>query len=486
MPRLRCPRCSSVVEVVAGAAPVCTSCGFGSQGAAAPVAAAPVAAAPPLAALAPAAAPASRRGAIVAICIVGVLVLAGAAAAVAYFALRGEAPRALTEEEARTRVAASLQAVGDAMTGQAQDDDLRKVTIVTESQGAPSGPEDFFGGMGDMTATIEYGKGDRVRFDLHMARGAVTVAFTMICTPERQYMIAGGETYASRPAVVPATDEEGDAMCQDLDEGGLNETMPALEALEAGETVITRNGDGSLHAVGEDLEEGHIEMDIDAKGRVRKVTATPPAGEDPDMTMAMTFEYGERSSIETPEDFQLMPASVEFEQDRDNGEQTWTVVASREEPPLGDFEVRVQDYGTSSYDEGAAMEPGQAIFGMEDSSLQTAGNITFRFTDADGDGKLSSGDSFVVRDSTAGTSGSGGQAPAADPCNDPASCDPACDPDRRCWAEFGDFDAPSYSIVVYDRVAKGDVNSGFSEMPSPAWLALAALAFAGLASRRQH
>src|SRR5688500_4391268 len=108
MARLRCPRCASVVEVAPGAAPVCASCGFGS-GAAAPAAAVAPAAAPaapptPAAQEGTAGPAPSRRGAVVAICVVGFLVLAGAAAAVAYFAMRGEEPRALTEAEARTRV----------------------------------------------------------------------------------------------------------------------------------------------------------------------------------------------------------------------------------------------------------------------------------------------------------------------------------------------------------------------------------------------
>lgn len=483
MPRLRCPRCSSTVEVAAGAAPVCSACGFGSpRDAAAPATAAPVVAtAAPSAPLAPpaAASPApSRRGAIVAVGVVGVLVLAGAAAAVAYFALGGDEPSALSEEEARTRVAASLEAVGAAMTGQSDDDELRKLTIVTESEGAPSGPEDFFGGMGDMTATIEYGRDDRVRFDLHMASGAVTVAFTMICTPERQYMIAGGETYASRPAVVPADEDDGEAMCQDFDEDGmLNETFPPLEELAAEDADITRNGDGSVRAVMDDPEEGRFVVEIDAKGRVRSVVAEPPAEEGLDMGMAMTFEYGDRSTIDTPDEFQLLPASVEFMQDWDDGAQTWTVVESREEPPLGDFEARVQD-SMSFGDEEA-----KAVFELDDASLQTVGNLTFRFTDADGDGKLSEGDSFVVDDR--GVEEADAPSPPPTP---PAPCDPEdFDCDSSAYDEYDSgFDSafPSYEVVVYDRVAKGEVNSGYSEMPNPAWLALAALALAGLLARR--
>ena len=477
MPRLRCPRCASVVEVAPGATPACTSCGFGGP-AIAPTAPPAVPEPAPAAASAPAVAPApapSRRGAVIAICVVGFLVLAGAAAAVAYFAMRGEEPGALTEAEARTRVQASLQAAGDALTGSSDDGDLRKVTIETESSGTPSGPEDFFGGMGDMTATIEYGRSDRVRFDLHMASGAVTVAFTMICTPERQYMIAGGETYASRPTVVPS--DEGDSMCQGLDEGGLNETMPPLDELASEEAALTRNDDGSVRAVVDDPEEGHYVVDIDAKGRVRTITAEPPAGEDLDMTMTMTFEYGDRSSIGTPADFKLLPASVDFERDWEGADQTWTVRESREEPPLADFEVRVQDY-SFDFDDGGDADVARAVFELDDGRTQAGDNLTFEFTDADQDGKLSAGDSFVVRD-LAAQADTLDEAPPEDPCvDDPEFCDEY---------DYGfDYGYSSYEVVVYDRVADGEVNSGFSSMPSPVWLALAGLGLAGLAARRRR
>ncbi|MEA3137118.1 MAG: hypothetical protein QOC71_1399 [Thermoplasmata archaeon] len=466
MPRLRCPRCASVVEVAPGAAPVCSSCGFGAK--AAP-AAAPVQPSPPPAAPMAARTPApagSRRGAIIAICIVGFLVLAGAAAAVAYFALGADAPKALSQAEARSRVEASLQAAGDALSGQASDDDLRKVTVVAAPpESTPSGPEDFFSGLGQMTVTIEYGTADSVRFDLHMASGAVTVAFTMICTQDRQYMIAGGQAYASRPKVV----DDPSSSCLDVGSGDeedlmLTEGVPPLENLSVADGDIKRNSDGSVRA--EIDEEGtHVVLEIGRDGRLAHVTATSPD----DGSWEMTFEYGSRSSITPPKDFKLLPASVELAPvgPPQGATQTWTVVSSPEEPPLEDFEVRIEDFGFGySFDEGSgdasqAEEAPRTTFRLDDGATQTAGNLTFTFTDADRDGKLSAGDSYSLQD-------------AAMEANEA----------EESQSSFGPI-FPDYQVVLYDLVADGPVNSGLAELPSPAWLALAALALAGLASRRR-
>jgi hypothetical protein len=393
---------------------------------------------------------------VVAIVVVGVLVLAGAAAAVAFFALRGEAPQALTEAEAQERVQASLQAAGEGLMGESSDGELRKVTAEAEPpESSPSGPEDLFAGFGQMRMTVEYGRDDVVRFDLHMASGAVTVAFTLYCTPERQYVVAGGEAYASRPRVA----DTAEAACTDVQEGFAmdddEDGVLPVDDLEASQADITRDPDGSLHA--EFDEDGaRVVLDLDAKGRLRALEATDPE----EGSWTIVYEYGDRSAITPPEDFQLLPASVALQQDSDGDLHMWTVLDSPEEPPLGDFEVRVQDYA-SSFDLDADGEDFDldgtllATFDLQ-AGTQTDGNLSFRFTDADGDGKLTAGDSFVIQDLSQEAGDDG----------------------------FG-FSFFPYEAVLYDRVAEGEVNSGFNGMPSPVWLALAALALAGLASRRR-
>lgn len=48
MPRVKCPRCGTIVEHAAGFQPICPSCGYGSDAAAAAPTAAPAAVPPPL------------------------------------------------------------------------------------------------------------------------------------------------------------------------------------------------------------------------------------------------------------------------------------------------------------------------------------------------------------------------------------------------------------------------------------------------------
>lgn len=483
MPRLQCPRCSAFVDVAPGATPVCLSCGFGSAAgrAAPPAVSAPVAATPAALSAAPYApsggAP-RRKGAVIAVvAVVGLLVLGGAAAAFFFLGFGGASggARELSDAEARERVEASLLAAGGALTGEAGDDELRKVTIEAEGPDSPpSGTNDLFGGgLGATTMTIEHGRDGAVRLDLSMQSGALTVAFTIVCTPERQYMVVGGQAYASRKAADPSATDCGDSLGDmgfaDAAEAG---EAPPFEELEAADATIDTRPDGSVHA--EFDEDGqHIEIDVDPDGRVRLVTAT--GGDVGHVTME--FDYGTRSRVIVPEDFELMPAQVEVEQDSDGALQTWTVTESREEPPLGELEVRVQEFGFGSFgddfsgfgdggdgfDEGTDDEgfdaPDQAIlatFELEEGD-QTSGNLTFRFEDADGDGKLSTGDWYTLHDS-------------------------ALEPEED---DFGFAGFADYEVVLYDVLADGEVNSGPST-PLPSWLVPLTLGILALALRRRQ
>jgi hypothetical protein len=405
-----------------------------------------------------------------------VLVLAGAAAAVAYFAMRGEDPQPLTEAEARTRLAASLQAAGDALSGQATDGDLRQITIAVDQDGSPASAGDFFGGIGKMGATIDYGKADRVRFALHLTSGAVTVDFSMICTPERQYMIAGGETYASRPVVAP--DPEGEAGlrdCNQFSEDGFDEGVPPLEELEAEDAELDRHPDGSLTATMDD-EEGQYVIEIGADGKVRTISATMEE-DGHRMTMVMTYLYGARSTIDVPSEFTLVPATVDLSEESTATSKTWTVESSPEEPPLEDFEVRVQDYQVEyEYDEAWDESDRVAgVFALDSGRRQVSGNVTFTFTDADGDGKLSAGDSFVVEDRSV-------EQPTA---QEMGWQEDQADEYSEYYGDRGYSYFP-YGAVLYDNVADGEVNSGYQSMPSPLWLTLAGLGVAGLLLQRRR
>lgn len=494
MPRLRCPRCANVIEVAPGVAPACPACGFGSAArASAPMVARPAPAAPPRAASPPPAAPLpaprrGRTGLVAATAIVAVLLIAGLATA-GWFLLRGGEASPLSEAEAESRVAAALQAVPGSIAGDAAADDLREVTMEMEpAQRTPAGPEDFFGAFGKMEVTTEYGRDGVVRFDLDMASGAITVAFTMICTPTQTFMLAGGETYGSRPRAAPDADacsamDGSDGMFPFFGEGlggegeglepaegdGVDGPFSPLEAMQAEDADITRRGDGTVKAE-LDQDGAHVTLELDAQGRMRSLVAETPEG-----TFTITHRYGDRSVIALPGDYDLLPAEVEVDSVTDGAVQTWTVESSPQEPPLADFEVRLQDWGSSfGFDEDQGPEDRLATFTLT-SAPQTQGNFTFRFNDADGDGKLTAGDSYSVEDleqaaEDAAAAAEEGNATEDDPFD----------------FDF-DFDFPTHEAVLYDVHADGAVNSTPMEMPAPpaAWLAVAVLALA-LALRRRR
>lgn len=462
MPRLRCPRCANLVDLVPGAAPVCLACGFTAPAPArvTQAAAPPVPPAPP-ATLAPPPAPAPARrggtGKVVAITVVAALVLAGAAAGALLLLRGGGSASALSEEEAEARVADALMGVSGALSGQSGSGSLRKVTMEMESDAPPSGSDDLLGGgLGDMDLTVLYGREGRVRFDLEMRSGAVTVAFTAICTPRQQFLVVGGETYGSREAVA----DSGEA-CSGVDdvfgplEGAEGEEapFPAFDEEEARDAELERHGDGSVTAR---LVEDGMEMvvEVDPDGRLTEVR-----GEAEDGTFEMLFDYGARSAIPLPDDYELLPASVGLvEGATEAGRTTWTVESSPQVPPLDELEVRIQDF---SFGLGGFLPDGgeaRATFALV-AGEQRQGNYTFAFTDADGDGRLGAGDSFAVTDLDAAAD-DGGEA-------------------------FG-LGFRAYDAVLYDKAADGAVNSTPQGVPAPgaAWLALG-LAGLALALRRR-
>jgi hypothetical protein len=153
-----------------------------------------------------------------------------------------------------------------------------------------------------------------------------------------------------------------------------------------------------------------------------------------------------------------MPAEVQADEGGDGGKRTFRVVSSPQEPPLAEMEVHVQDYSFGSGDGGSGDASAGAVrFPADVAGPQVQGNYTVQYHDADGDGKVSAGDSWDFVDAAAAAAG-----------DDPFS--------------FGSMQ----QVVLYDEVAQGDVNeSPLLGAPGLGWPPLAGLAL-GLALLRRR
>jgi hypothetical protein len=397
--------------------------------------------------LAPSPRPSSRTGRTIAIVAAAVLVLSIAAAA-AFILLRKDAPSDLSPEEAQKRVAASLDAAAAVMGGDDPESDLVKVDV----SGAPPAGSAGLGDIGRMHLVMEWGRDGARQMTVDASNGPVTISFTMTCSKDRRAMEYAGEAYVSRPYVDGAPVDCTEPFTGEGEEAGVEEGVPPLDELDASGADITVHDDGSIHA--ELTQEGAtVKMDIDAKGRLTSMTATEP-GEG---TFTMTYQYGARRALNLPSDAKLMPAEVQADESGDGGKRVFRVVSSPQEPPLSEMEVHVQDY-SFGFGDGDSSDPadGAVRFPADVAGPQVQGNYTVQYHDADGDGKVSAGDSWDFTDAAAAAAG-----------DDPFS--------------FG----PMQEVVLYDEAAKGDVNSSPLGAPGLGWLPLAGLAL-GLALLRRR
>jgi hypothetical protein len=248
--------------------------------------------------------------------------------------------------------------------------------------------------------------------------------------------VLGEETYASRPVV------DGDA-CDELeDQGGVDGLAQELPVgdLDIEDAVVTPHRDGSITAVVTD-KNGTTTLELDSRGRLVHAEFSG-IGESMGMDATIDLEYGPKAAIDVPDADHLIPAAMETEEEFDVATHTLTVTieGSPEQPPRSEIEARVLDgFGG---DVVAAFPLSQA--------KGSQGPVGFTYTDADGDGKVSAGDSFTL-----------------------------ADPD---WDSQFDVDH-----VLFDTKADGEVNSSPMGAPAPAfaWLALGMLALAvALRSRR--
>jgi hypothetical protein len=381
---------------------------------------------------------------------VAVLVLAGAAVAVFFLVHDHAAATPLTEEEARSRVAASLEAVNGAFDGDDPANGLSKADAqITEPTGGEAGP---FGGFGGGHLTIEWGRDGARQMKVDGSNGPVSVSFTMTCTKDRLAVEFGAQAFVSRPYVdgVPdCMDPFGDGSEEDLESGSPLDVLQDLDSVE-----VTVNDDGTVHAVGS--QNGTtVEIDLDAQGRMTSLKATGLE----EGTWTMTLEYGSRRTISLPSGAKLMPATVDSTlTPSGGGRQGYEVKSSPQRPPLSEMEIHVVPYDSYGFgDDGgdgsdAGVLPGTVVFPADVAGPQVQGNYTVQYRDADGDGKVSPLDTWEVMDASV----------AGDP-----------------------YGFPSMHAVLYDEVAKGEANGNPVGMPGLGWLPVAGLAL-GLALLRRR
>jgi hypothetical protein len=388
-----------------------------------------------------------RTGRIVAVVAAAVLVLSIAAAATFLLLRDGSGPDAasLSDEDARSRVAASLEAASGMFAGEEPEDDLVKAEA-TAWPPADAEAGGFLDGIGHMHMVMEWGRDGAQQVTIDASNGPVTFALTMTCTKERRAMEYGGEAFVSRPYLDGAPD------CADMgseEEGALGEDTMPLEGLSAVNATLAVHDDGSIHA--EVSQDGvTAQLDLDPQGRLTSLVATSPE----QGSWTMTYTYGARRQLSLPVNAKLMPAEVESSPSAGYGAlQTWTVASSPQAPPLSEMEVRVQPY---DFDEGGSNGSGGETYSFpaDVAGPQVQGNYTVTYHDADGDGKVSKGDSWESYDAT----GVGTES---------------------------DWPGIPPQVLLYDKAAKGAVNSDPLGMPGLGWVPLAGLAL-GLALLRRR
>lgn len=337
----------------------------------------------------------------------------------------------LTDEEAHARVAEALAAGMAALNGEATDGSLRGVTAVMGEGGE------------SMTLQVDYGKDGVVRFRLG------GMAITLTCA-DRIYLATSDVSLASRPNVVRP---EGSCLLWPGSYGYLGSdagSFAFLKTMDPRQGNVTQARDGTLHAGLEGEQGSKATVEVDPQGRIQALQATASDGNETVSTRA-TFSYGSRSRIDLPKESKLMPAGVDLREDANGSAHAWAIAASPQEPPLGELEVQLWDADKpyEGHTDAPAHDGRHALHRLDliDGREQAVGNGTFRFVDADGDGRLSAGDSYEVR------------------------------------ASDGNGTFP-YDVILFDRLAGAEANSGFDMAPSPAWLVPAALAV-GLAVLRR-
>jgi len=122
-------------------------------------------------------------------------------------------------------------------------------------------------------------------------------------------------------------------------------------------------------------------VEADPTGRPASLTL-----QTPDAEVTMRVQYGERRALAVPRDTDRLPADVKGNGGWGVGGWTWSVEQSREPQPLTEFHVRLVDAnGTVA-----------ATFALTAETQRGAG-YAFTFHDADGDGRLTAGDSAQAK-----------------------------------------------------------------------------------------
>ncbi len=239
---------------------------------------------------------------------------------------------------------------------------------------------------------LRWGAGLVIRFDqtlqtrdgrpcLQPNDGGLCYRETRYCTPDHVTIVSGRDALLRR---VPRG-MEGDHCLAGVPFAGLGSLaepavleglrMYAIEYHDDGAVVARYRGDGGVRL-------GLVADANRTLGGIELETSTT--------RLDLRFHRGDQAPLTVPEAITRVPAQQIMACDPCGGSETagvWTVQAAPEAPLLGEMEARI--YPVASNEETAAflLVPGED---------QEINGVHFRFSDSNGDGRLSEGDQLFV------------------------------------------------------------------------------------------
>lgn len=224
-----------------------------------------------------------------------------------------------------------------------------------------------------LTADVEIEVGDNGVYVFTISAGIFS--FKVYCTESSSLTQFGQRTLEarSRHEVCPGeADEPGESVLEGEIEVQSTQTLED-GTIEADVVATSAEGDRSV-----------IDVVLNADGKIASMSIENATG-----TFEFEIDYGPRRTINMPDPTARMPADVSYRDEFSDGTYTWTATNHNDTVPLEEFEIRVTEANESGEDVVLA------TFDPDNPDIQEEAGFTFRFED-DGDGALTSGDSFTV------------------------------------------------------------------------------------------